>query len=70
VKNLFMIARSCGYTTHRDVAAAQVIRNPTLSGEWRFLDIKQNACGEGPTRAGNSRVKNLRDRKKGGKARL
>jgi len=26
VKKLLMIARSCGYTTHRDVAAAQAIR--------------------------------------------
>ena len=36
----------CGYTTHRDVAAAQVIRNrgiAQLSGEGRFLDINQIA---------------------------
>ena len=65
-----IIARSCGYTTHREVAAAQAIRNRRLSGEGRFLDIKENACGEGLTRTGNSLVKNLRDRNKGGKARL
>jgi putative transposase len=65
-----MIARSCGYTTHRDVAAAQAIRNHGLSGKGRFLDIKENACGDGLTKTGNSLVKNLRDRKKGGKARL
>ena len=65
-----MIARSCGYTTHRDVAAAQATRDRGLSGEGRFLDTKENACGDGPTRTGNSLVKNLRNRKKGGKARL
>jgi putative transposase len=70
VKNLFMIARSCGYTTHREVAAAQAICNRGLSGEGSFLDIKENACGDGLRITGNSLVKNLRDKKKGGKARL
>jgi putative transposase len=70
VKNLFMIAESCGYTTHREVAAAQATCNRGLSGEGSFLDIKENACGDGLTSTGNSLVKNLRDRKKGGKARL
>ncbi len=54
----------CGYTTHRDVAAAQVIRNRGLSEEGRFLDIKEIACGGGLTGTGNSLVKSLRDKKK------
>lgn len=60
--------QSCGYKTHRDVAAAQVIGNRGLSGEGRFLDIKENACGDGLTGTGNSLVKNRGNRKKGGKA--
>jgi putative transposase len=62
--------RECGYTTHRDVAAAQVIRNRGLPEEGRFLDIKENACGDGLTGTGNSLVKNRRDRKKGYEARM
>jgi putative transposase len=54
----------CGYTTHRDVAAAQVIRNRGLSAEGRLVDIKENACGGGLTGTGNSLVKSLRDKKK------
>jgi putative transposase len=54
----------CGYTTHRDVAAAQVIRNRGLSAEGRFVDIKEIACGGGLTGTGNSLVKSQRDRKK------
>jgi putative transposase len=54
----------CGYTTHRDVAAAQVIRNRGLSAEGRSVDIKEIACGGGLTGTGNSLVKSLRDRKK------
>jgi putative transposase len=70
----------CGYTTHRDVAAAQVIRNrglsclafrigepdgrEPLSAEGRSVDIKEIACGGGLTGTGNSLVKSLRDRKK------
>jgi putative transposase len=54
----------CGYTTHRDVAAAQVIRNRGLSAEGRLVDIKENACGGGLAGAGNSLVKSQRDKKK------
>jgi putative transposase len=54
----------CGYTTHRDVAAAQVIRNRGLSAEGRFVDIKEIACGGGLAGTGNSLVKSQRDRKK------
>jgi putative transposase len=54
----------CGYTTHRDVAAAQVIRNRGLSAEGRSVDIKEIACGGGLTGTGNSLVKSQRDRKK------
>jgi putative transposase len=54
----------CGYTTHRDVAAAQVIRNRGLSAEGRFVDIKEIACGGGLTGTGNGLVKSPRDRKK------
>ncbi len=54
----------CGYMTHRDVAAAQVIRNRGLSEEGRFLDVKEIACGGGLAGTGNSLVKSQRDRKK------
>lgn len=54
----------CGYTTHRDVAAAQVIRNRGLSAEGRSVDIKEVACGGGLTGTGNGLVKSQRDRKK------
>jgi putative transposase len=57
----------CGYTTHRDVAAAQVIRNRgivQLPEGGRLLDVKENACGDGLTGTGNSLVKNPRNRKK------
>jgi putative transposase len=60
----------CGYTTHRDVAAAQVIRNRGLSGVGRILDVGENACGDGLTGAGDCLVKSRRDKKKGGEARL
>jgi putative transposase len=60
--------QECGYTTHRDVAAAQVIRNRGISGLGRSLE--ENACGDGLTGTGNSLVKNPRSRKKGGEARL
>jgi putative transposase len=56
--------QECGYTTHRDVAAAQVIRNRGLSAEGRLVDIKENACGGGLTGTGNSLVKSQRDKKK------
>ena len=60
----------CGYTTHRDVAAAQIVRNRGLSGVGRILDIKENACGDGLTGTGNRLVKNPRSKKKGYEARL
>jgi len=59
---------SCGYTTHRDVAAAQVIRNRGVSALGR--SVEENACGDGLTGTGNSLVKSPRSRKKGGEARL
>ncbi|MCA1990492.1 MAG: transposase [Coleofasciculus sp. S288] len=58
----------CGYTTHRDVAAAQIVRNRGLSGVGRILDVKEIACGDGLTGTGNSLVKSSRDRKKSGEA--
>ncbi|MEI2582228.1 RNA-guided endonuclease InsQ/TnpB family protein [Scytonema sp. PRP1] len=58
----------CGYTTHRDVAAAQVIRNRGISGLGRSLE--ENACGDGLTGTGNRLVKSQRSRNKGGEARL
>ena len=44
------VCHECGYTTHRDVAAAQVIRNRGISGLGRSLE--ENACGDGLTGAG------------------
>jgi putative transposase len=64
---------SCGYTTHRDVAAAQVIRNRglvQLSEVGRILDIKQNACGDDLAGTGNRLVKSPRNRNKGEKVRV
>jgi putative transposase len=60
----------CGYTVHRDVAAAQVIRNRGLSGVGRILDNNENACGDGLTGTKDSVVKSLRGKKKSGEARL
>src|SRR5919202_5517679 len=60
----------CGYTTHRDVAAAQIVRNRGLSGVGRILDVKENACGDGLAGTGNSLVKSPRSKKKGGEATL
>lgn len=60
----FHVCQMCGYTTHRDVAAAQVIRNRGISALGRSVD--EIACGDGLTGTGNSLVKNLRSRKKGG----
>ena len=48
----------CGYTTHRDVAAAQVIRNRGISALGR--SVAQIACGDGLTGTGNSLVKSQR----------
>ena len=60
----------CGYTTHRDVAAAQVIRNRGISGVGRILEDKENACGDGLAGAGDCLAKSPRNKKKGGEARL
>lgn len=72
----------CGYTTSRDIAAAQVIRNrginKAFSGQMlcpetsRALgrSVDENVCGDGLTGAGNSLVKNQRSRKKEREARL
>lgn len=62
------VCHECGYTAHRDVAAAQIVRNRGLSGVGRILDIKENACGDGLTGTGKSLVKSRRDRNKGGEA--
>lgn len=59
----------CGYTTHRDVAAAQIVRNRGVSGVGRILDVKENACGDGLTGTGESLVKSSRSRNKGYEAR-
>lgn len=60
----------CGYTTHRDVAAAQIVRHRGLSEVGRILDNKEIACGDGLAGTGNRLVKNPRNRKKGGEASL
>jgi putative transposase len=60
----------CGYTVHRDVAAAQIVRNRGISGVGRILDNKENACGDGLTGTGNSLVKSRKSRKKGEEARF
>lgn len=52
----------CGYTTHRDVAAAQVIRNRGVNALGR--SVEQIACGDDLTGTGNSLVKSQRSRKK------
>ncbi|MGL5875969.1 MAG: RNA-guided endonuclease InsQ/TnpB family protein [Xenococcaceae cyanobacterium] len=61
------VCHECGYTIHRDVAAAQVIRNRGISALGR--SVEEIACGDGLTGTGNSLVKSLRSRKKGGEAR-
>ncbi len=58
----------CGYTTSRDVAAAQVIRNRGINALGR--SVEENACGDGLTGIGNSLVKSRRNKKKGYEARL
>jgi putative transposase len=52
----------CGYTTHRDVAAAQIIRNRGLSEVGRILDNKEIACGDGLAGTRNRLVKSPRSR--------
>ena len=58
--------QSCGYTTYRDVAAAQVIRNRGISALGR--SVEENACGDGLAGTGNSLVKSRKSRKKGKEA--
>ncbi len=58
----------CGYTTHRDVASAQVIRNRGVLAVGRIVG-DEIACGDGLTGTGNSLVKSRGSRKKGGEAR-
>jgi putative transposase len=55
----------CGYTVHRDVAAAQIVRNRGVSGVGRILENPENACGDGLAGTGNRLVKSPRSRKKG-----
>ena len=68
LKDRIHFCRSCGYTTHRDVAAAQVIRNRGINALGR--SVEQIACGDVLTGTGNSLVKSLRNRKKGEEARI
>ncbi|HAX80094.1 MAG TPA: hypothetical protein DCY88_30720, partial [Cyanobacteria bacterium UBA11372] len=63
-KDRVHVCPECGYTTHRDVAAAQIVRNRGLSGVGRILDNKEIACGDGLAGTGNRLVKSLRTRKK------
>jgi putative transposase len=58
----------CGYTVHRDVAAAQIVRNRGISGVGRILENQENACGDGLAGTLNSLVKSPRSKKKGGEA--
>ncbi len=58
----------CGYTVHRDVAAAQIVRNRGISGVGRILENQENACGDGLAGTGNRLVKSPRSRKKDGEA--
>ncbi len=77
------VCHECGYTTHRDVAAAQVIRNRGASAvggspDLRHLawvsglgrSLEENACGDGLAGTGNRLVKSQRNRKNGEEARL
>ena len=64
LKDRVHVCPECGYTTHRDVAAAQIVRNRGLSGVGRILDNKEIACGDGLAGTGNRLVKSLRTRKK------
>ena len=47
--------KTCGYTTHRDVASAQVIRNRGVLAVGRIVG-EEIACGDGLTGTGNSLV--------------
>ena len=64
LKDRVHVCPECGYTTHRDVAAAQIVRNRGRSGVGRILDNKEIACGDGLAGTGNRLVKSLRSRKK------
>jgi len=66
LKDRIHFCQSCGYTTHRDVAAAQVIRNRGINALGR--SVEKIACGDGLTGTGDSLVKSLRSRKKGEEA--
>ncbi len=68
LKDRIHVCQSCGYTTHRDVAAAQVVRNRGINALGR--SVEQIACGDVLTGTGNSLVKSLRNRKKGEEARI
>lgn len=68
LKDRIHSCHSCGYTTHRDVAAAQVIRNRGVNALGR--GVAENACGDGLAGTGDSLVKSRKSRKKGGEARL
>lgn len=70
LKQRVHVCPECRYRVHRDVAAAQIVRNRGVSGVGRILDVKENACGDGLTGTGNCLVKNPRSRKKGGEASL
>lgn len=60
----------CGYTVHRDIAAAQIVRNRGISGVGRILENKENACEDGLGGTGNRLLKSPGSRKKGGEARF
>jgi putative transposase len=76
LKDRIHSCQSCGYTTHRDVAAAQVIRNrgetalqegfpPQATANPKGISglgrsLEENACGDGLTGTGNSLVKSQR----------
>jgi putative transposase len=66
LKDRIHSCQSCGYTTHRDVAAAQVIRNRGVSA--LGPSVEENACGDGLAGTGDSLVKSRRSKKKGGEA--
>ncbi|MEI2582283.1 RNA-guided endonuclease InsQ/TnpB family protein [Scytonema sp. PRP1] len=68
LKDRLHVCQSCGYTTHRDVAAAQVIRNRGVNALGR--SVLENACGDGLAGTGNRLVKSRRSKKNGGEARL
>jgi hypothetical protein len=59
---------SCGYTTHRDVAASLVIRNRGINALGR--SVEENACRDGLTETGNRLVKSRRSKNSGGEARI